>query len=118
MVTCEYLLCLVNYCFFFLKKKNLLLVIVKCDFYVVARMARGRVDGNPRKRLVTTVLVLVIVVALFYLYSQKSGSSSIEYGSKSLKDVDWRGDESSSITEGGDDSALPKTIPVSYLSLN
>ncbi|KAK7267403.1 hypothetical protein RIF29_20075 [Crotalaria pallida] len=76
----------------------------------VAKMARARADGNPRKRLVTTVLVLVIVGAFFYLYSRNSGSSSIEQGIKSLKDVGWKGDESSSITEG--DSAIPKTIPV------
>lgn len=76
---------------------------MKCDSCVVARMARGRVDGNPRKRLITTVLVLLTVGALFYLYSRNSGSSSIEYGSLSLK---------------GDDSAIPKTIPVSYLSLS
>ncbi|KAJ1397842.1 S-adenosyl-L-methionine-dependent methyltransferase [Sesbania bispinosa] len=62
-------------------------------------MARGRADGSPRKRLITTLLVLLVVGALFYLYFQNSGSSSIEYGSKSLK-------------TGGDDSAIPKTIPV------
>ncbi|KAK7345760.1 hypothetical protein VNO77_16371 [Canavalia gladiata] len=73
--------------------------VVKCDSYVVARMARGRADGKPRKRLVTTVLVLVTVGVLFYLYSQNSGLSSIEYGSKSFM-------------TGGDDSAIPKTIPV------
>lgn len=69
-------------------------------------MARGRVDGNPRKRLIITVLVLLIVGVLFYLYSRSSDSSSIEYGSKSLK------------TGGENDSSIPKTIPVSYLSLN
>lgn len=79
--------------------------MVKCDSYAVTRMGRGKADGKPRKRLVTTVLLLAIVGALFFLYSRKSGSSSIEYGSKSLK-------------FGGDDSAIPKTIPVSYLSLN
>ncbi|KAG4970387.1 hypothetical protein JHK85_036808 [Glycine max] len=62
-------------------------------------MGRGKADGKPRKRLFTTVLLLAIVGALFFLYSRKSGSSSIEYGSKSLK-------------FGGDDSAIPKTIPV------
>nr|KYP74166.1 hypothetical protein KK1_006834 [Cajanus cajan] len=61
-------------------------------------MARGRADGKPRKRLVATVLVLVIVGALFYLNSRESGSSSIEHGSKSL--------------QFGDESAIPKTIPV------
>ncbi|KAL2323422.1 hypothetical protein Fmac_027801 [Flemingia macrophylla] len=61
-------------------------------------MARGRADGKPRKRLVATVLVLVIVGALFYLNSRESGSSSIEHGSKSLK--------------FGHESTIPKTIPV------
>jgi len=65
-------------------------------------MGRGRADGKPRKRLVIPVIVLVIVGAFFYLYSRDSGSSSIEYGSKSL-------------TFGGDESAIPKTIPVSSL---
>lgn len=78
--------------------------MVKCDSYAVTRMGRGKADGKPRKRLVTTVLLLAIVGALFYLYSRKNGSSSIEHGSKSVK--------------FGDDSAIPKTIPVSYLSLN
>jgi len=68
--------------------------------YAVTRMGRGRADGKPRKRLVITVIVLVTVGALFYLYSRNKGSSSIEYGSKSL-------------TLGEDDSAVPKTIPVS-----
>jgi hypothetical protein len=69
-------------------------------------MARGRADGNRRKRLVITVLVLFIVGGLVYLYSRNSGSSSsIEYTSKSLN-------------TGEDDSAVPKTIPVSYLNLN
>ncbi|KAL2599125.1 hypothetical protein AAZV13_10G034700 [Glycine max] len=64
----------------------------------MTRMGRGKADGKPRKRLVTTVLLLAIVGALFYLYSRKNGSSSIEHGSKSVK--------------FGDDSAIPKTIPV------
>ncbi|KAK7250801.1 hypothetical protein RIF29_33492 [Crotalaria pallida] len=76
---------------------------------IVAKMARARADGNPRKQLVTTVLVLVFVGAFFYLYSRNSGSSSIEHGIKSLKDVGWKGADSSSITEG--DNAIPKTIP-------
>ncbi|OIV90524.1 hypothetical protein TanjilG_32401 [Lupinus angustifolius] len=75
-------------------------------------MAKGRADGNPRKRFVTTALILIIVGALFYLYFKNIGSSSIQYGSKSLKDIGWKGDESSSFTELGDDSDIPKTIPV------
>ena len=80
---------------------------MKCDSCVVARMAKGRADGNPRKRLITIVLVLFIVGGLLYLYSRNSGSSSsIEYTSKSL------------ITGGGDDIVVPRTIPVSYLNRN
>lgn len=67
----------------------------------MARMAKGRADGNPRKRLITTVLILFIVGGLVYLYSRNSGSlSSIEYTGKAL-DVG-----------GGDDIVVPRTIPV------
>lgn len=69
-------------------------------------MAKGRADGNSRTRLITTVLLLLIVGGLVYLYSQNSGSSSFDYTSKSLK------------IEGGDGYVVPKTIPVSYLNLN
>jgi len=69
-------------------------------------MAKGRADGNLRKRLITTVLVLFIVGGLVYLYSRNSGSlSSIEYTSKALD-------------AGGDDIVVPRTILVSYLNLN
>lgn len=82
-------------------------------------MPRVRADGHPRKRLVT-VLVLVIVCAFIYLCSRKSGSSPLEYGSKSLKHFGLGGDdnvdESSSKAEGGEYGAIPKTIPVSYRS--
>lgn len=80
---------------------------MKCDYCAVARMAKGRADGNPRKRLITTVFVLFIVGGLVYLYSRNSGSlSSIEYTSKSLD------------TGGGDNIVVPRTIPVSYLNPN
>ncbi|KAJ1416606.1 S-adenosyl-L-methionine-dependent methyltransferase [Sesbania bispinosa] len=76
-------------------------------------MTRGRANGNSRKGLVTIVLVLVIIGAFFYFYSQSSDSSPIEYGNKSLRHFGLGGnqdaDESSSI---GEDSAIPKTIPV------
>ncbi|CAK8571757.1 unnamed protein product [Lathyrus sativus] len=63
-------------------------------------MARGRAYGNSRTRVITSVLLLLIVGGLVYLYSRNSGSSSFEYTSKSLK------------IEGGDGSVVPKTIPV------
>ncbi|XP_028775191.1 probable methyltransferase PMT3 isoform X2 [Neltuma alba] len=65
-------------------------------------MNRNRADGNPRKKLVT-LLVLVIVCAFFYLCSRKSGSSPLEYGSKSLKHFGWGGDEDAN-------ESSPKTI--------
>lgn len=81
-------------------------------------MSRGRAEGNPRKRLVI-VLVLVIVCAFFYLCSRKRGSSPLEYGSKSLKHFGWGGNEdageSSPKAGGGEDGAMLKTFPVSYL---
>ncbi|KAK4281301.1 hypothetical protein QN277_012816 [Acacia crassicarpa] len=79
----------------------------------MARM-RNRADGNPRKKLVT-VLVLVIVCAFFYLYSRKSGSSPIEYGGKSLKHFGWGGDEDANESSSktiGEYGPLLKTIPV------
>lgn len=79
---------------------------MKCNSCVVARMARGRADGNSRTRLITSVLLLLIVGGLVYLYSRNSGLSSFEYTSKSLE------------IEGGDGSVVPKTIPVSHLNLN
>ncbi|KAK7336879.1 hypothetical protein VNO77_17430 [Canavalia gladiata] len=84
---------------------------------MVASMTRGRADVNSRKRLVTTVLVLVIIGAFFYFYSQNSGSSSVEYGNKSLSHFGLGGDqdddvETSSILGGGEDSTIPKSIPV------
>ncbi|KAJ7972636.1 S-adenosyl-L-methionine-dependent methyltransferases superfamily protein [Quillaja saponaria] len=84
----------------------------------MAKMSRGRTDGNQKKRLVTTVLVLVIFCGAYYIYSRKSGSSALEYGSKSLKQIGsyWGGDEdgesSSKLGEGGDDDVILKSIPV------
>jgi len=80
-------------------------------------MGRGRADVNSRKKLVITVLVLVIVGAFFYFYSQSGDSSIVEYGDKSLRQFGLKGDkdsgESSSTLVGGEDSAIPKSIPVS-----
>lgn len=80
-------------------------------------MTRGRANGNSRKSLVTTVLVLVIIGAFFYFYSRSSDSSLVEYGNKSLTHFGWGGDqdadESSSMPAIEGDSAIPKTIPVS-----
>lgn len=76
-------------------------------------MTRGRSDVNSRKRLISTVLVLVIVGAFLYFYFQSSDSSPVEYGDKFVRHFGLGGDrdddESSSIL----DSAVPKSIPVS-----
>lgn len=80
-------------------------------------MARGRADVNSRKNLVVAVLFFVIVGVFFYFYSQSGDSSIVEYGDKSLRQFGLKGDrdvsESSSTLIGGEDSAIPKTIPVS-----
>ncbi|XP_027349836.1 probable methyltransferase PMT3 isoform X2 [Abrus precatorius] len=76
-------------------------------------MTRGRPDVKSRKRLFTTVLVLVIIGAFLYFYSY-SDSPPVEYGSKSSSHL--RGnkddDESSPLLGGVEDSAIPKSIPV------
>ncbi|MED6108009.1 hypothetical protein PIB30_019412 [Stylosanthes scabra] len=74
-------------------------------------MARARADGSPRKRLVTIILVLVTIGGLVYLYSQKSGESSVESVNKSLKQVSWKGVEDNDESSSGT-SVVPKTIPV------
>ncbi|XVF24352.1 hypothetical protein REPUB_Repub13aG0120500 [Reevesia pubescens] len=43
-------------------------------------MSRGRVDVNPKKRLVTWIIVLVICCGCFYAYTRHHGSSALEYG--------------------------------------
>ncbi|KAM0990456.1 hypothetical protein ACFX2C_008971 [Malus domestica] len=48
-------------------------------------MSKGSADGSPKKRLVTSILVLVIFCDLLYLYSKKNDSSTLEYGSKIRK---------------------------------
>ncbi|XP_014496241.1 probable methyltransferase PMT3 [Vigna radiata var. radiata] len=82
----------------------------------MASMARGRADVNSRKNLVVAVLFFVIVGVFFYFYSQSGDSSIVEYGDKSLRQFGLKGDrdvsESSSTLIGGEDSAIPKTIPV------
>lgn len=83
-------------------------------------MSRGRADGSQKKRLVASVLVLTIICGCVYLYSRKSGSSPLEYGSKSLRKFgsylgsDEDTDESSSkLDEDGEDGIIVKSFPVS-----
>ncbi|KAM1153176.1 hypothetical protein FF1_035667 [Malus domestica] len=82
-------------------------------------MSRGRADGIPKKRLVTSVLVLVIICGLLYLYSKKNGSSGLEYGSKIRKfgstylGADEDVDESPpKLGEDEEDGIILKSIPV------
>ncbi|KAM1688077.1 hypothetical protein ACFX2K_035974 [Malus domestica] len=82
-------------------------------------MSRGRADGIPKKRLVTSVLVLVIICGLLYLYSKKNGSSGLEYGSKIRKfgstylGADEDVDESPpKLGEDEEDGVILKSIPV------
>ncbi|CAN6688765.1 unnamed protein product [Malus baccata var. baccata] len=82
-------------------------------------MSKGRADGSPKKRLVTSILVLVIICGLLYLYSKKNDSSTLEYGSKIRKfrstylgadeDVD---DSPPKLGEDEEDGVILKSIPV------
>ncbi|KAM1003784.1 hypothetical protein EV1_004016 [Malus domestica] len=82
-------------------------------------MSRGRADGSQKKRLVTSVLVLVIICGLLYFYSKKNGSSALEYGSKIRKfgstylgvDEDV-GDSPPKLGEDEEDGVILKSIPV------
>ncbi|KAL6271416.1 hypothetical protein ACE6H2_028327 [Prunus campanulata] len=82
-------------------------------------MSRGRADGSPKKRLVTSVLVLVAICGLLYLYSKRNGSSALGYGSKIRKfgstylGVDEDVEESPSrLGEDEEDGIILKSIPV------
>lgn len=83
-------------------------------------MSRGRPDGSQKKKVLTSVLVLMLIFGCVYLYSRKSGSSPLEYGSKSLRKFgsylgsDEDTDEpSSKLDEDGDDGIVLKSFPVS-----
>lgn len=94
-------------------------------------MSRGRSDGSQKKRLVASLCVVAFFIGFLYVYhgslfggAQNSGSSALEYGSKSLKrlgasylgsddDADSKQDESSSLVQGdGEDDIVPKSFPV------
>ena len=101
-------------------------------------MSRGRADGSQKKRLVASICVVAIFLGFLYVYggsifgSQNSGSSALEYGSRSLKrlgssylgaddDTDGKQDESSSnLGQGdGDNDIISKSFPVScFVSLD
>ncbi|XP_009369465.2 probable methyltransferase PMT3 isoform X2 [Pyrus x bretschneideri] len=82
-------------------------------------MSKGRADGSPKKRFVTSILVLVIICGLLYLYSKKNDSSTLEYGSKIRKfrstylGADEDVDESHpKLGEDEEDGVILKSIPV------
>ncbi|PON62649.1 putative methyltransferase PMT [Parasponia andersonii] len=82
-------------------------------------MSRGRAEGGQNKRLIISILVLVIICGGLYVYSRRSGSIALEYGSKSLRKFssylgsDEDVDESSSLLgEDGDVGFIPKSFPV------
>ncbi|XP_050367172.1 probable methyltransferase PMT3 [Argentina anserina] len=82
-------------------------------------MSRGRTDGGSKKRLVTTVLVLVIICGGLYMYTKRNGSTALEYSSKIRKfgSTYLGGDEEADETptklgEDEDDGVVLKSIPV------
>ena len=84
-------------------------------------MPRGRGDGDKKKRLLTWIVVLAIICGSVYLYSRNSGTSALEYGSKSLRKLgssylggDDDGDETNNKSgEELQDDIMLKSIPVS-----
>lgn len=85
-------------------------------------MSRGRAEWNtnPKKPLVTIVMGLAAIFGLFYMMSSRDGSSPLEYGSKSLKQLSssyWGSDEdagesNSNVGMEGEDNVVLKSFPV------
>ncbi|KAJ6773711.1 SAM-DEPENDENT METHYLTRANSFERASE [Salix purpurea] len=83
-------------------------------------MSRGRGDGDQTKRFVTWIVVLSIICGCVYLYSRNSGTSALEYGSKSLRKLgssylggDDDGDETTNKSgEEVQGDIILKSIPV------
>ncbi|KAM5563445.1 putative methyltransferase PMT3 [Rosa sericea] len=82
-------------------------------------MSRGRADGGSKKRLVTSVLILVIICGGLYMYTKRNGSTALEYSSKIRKfgSTYLGGDEEVDETppklgEDEDDGVILKSIPV------
>lgn len=92
-------------------------------------MMRGRSDGAQKKRLLTSVAVVVVFVVILYVYfgSKGNGESALEYGSRSLRKLGSSylgGDDDSDLSgkqdekfglEDGEDGIIPKSFPVSVL---
>lgn len=92
-------------------------------------MMRGRSDGSQKKRVVASICVVTIFLGFLYVYggsifgSHNSGSSALEYGSKSLRrlgssylgaddDTDGKQDESSSSFRQEDGTILFQRVPL------
>lgn len=91
---------------------------------------RGRSDGLQKKRLITSVCVVVIFLVFLYAYYESlfssQGHRALEYGGKSLRrlgssylggddDSDGKHDNSSSKFGNDEDDVTPKSFPVSCL---
>ena len=91
-------------------------------------MMRGRADGAPRKRLLTSVSIVAVLLVFLYVYfgSKSGGESALEYGSRSLRklgssylggdedgDLGTKQDDSAKFSlEDGEDGFVAKTFPV------
>ncbi|KAJ6938562.1 methyltransferase PMT8 [Populus alba x Populus x berolinensis] len=83
-------------------------------------MSRGRGEGDLKKRLVTWIVVIAIICGCLYIYSRNSGTSALEYGSKSLRKLgsSYLGGEddgdgaSNKPGEDLQDDVMLKSIPV------
>ncbi|KAF8401891.1 hypothetical protein HHK36_012856 [Tetracentron sinense] len=90
-------------------------------------MMRGRDDGVQKKRLITSVLIIVIFLSFLFVYSRNRGASALEYGSRSLRKLGSSylgGDEDADLSsiqdessakfgqEDGEDDVIPKSFPV------
>lgn len=93
---------------------------------------RGRTDGSQKKRLITSVCVVTILLVFLYAYYGSlfgsQGRGALEYGSRSLRklgssylggddDDDGKQDDSSMKFGDDEDGVTPKSFPVSSLLL-
>lgn len=72
-------------------------------------MMRGRADGAQKKRLLTSISIVAVLLVFLYVYfgSKSSGESALEYGSRSLRKLGSSylgGDEDGDLGTKQDDS--------------
>ncbi|KAG6593834.1 putative methyltransferase PMT8 [Cucurbita argyrosperma subsp. argyrosperma] len=86
-------------------------------------MTRGRSDGTPKKRLITTICVVAIFLGFLYAYygsifgNQDRGASTLQHGSKSLSHYllgseDSEESSTTTVQEDPEDGIVPKSYPV------